>query len=74
MAGRLLLRVATSVHDSSGALEMVLRVAAEQLTDVIVVGVHGRSAFDRLVFGSTTEHILRRARCPVLAVPAPDGP
>jgi nucleotide-binding universal stress UspA family protein len=54
------------------AYKEILRVAAECQADVIVLGVHGRNAFDRLVFGSTTEHIIRRARCPVLAVPAPD--
>jgi nucleotide-binding universal stress UspA family protein len=32
------------------------------------MGVHGRNAPDRLVFGSTTEHIIRRATCPVLTV------
>jgi nucleotide-binding universal stress UspA family protein len=48
----------------------ILRVAAERKADLIVLGVHGRNAFDRLVFGSTTEHVIRRAMCPVLAVPA----
>jgi nucleotide-binding universal stress UspA family protein len=48
----------------------ILRVASERQADLIVLGVHGRSAFDRLVFGSTTEHVIRRATCPVLAVPA----
>ena len=56
------------------AYKEILRVAAERQADVIVVGVHGRNALDRLVFGSTTEHIIRRARCAVLAVPAPDRP
>jgi nucleotide-binding universal stress UspA family protein len=56
------------------AYKEILRVAAECQADVIVLGVHGRNAFDRLVFGSTTEHIIRRARCPVLAVPASDHP
>ena len=56
------------------AYKEILRVAAERQADLIVLGVHGRNAFDRLVFGSTTEHIIRRARCPVLAVPAPDRP
>jgi nucleotide-binding universal stress UspA family protein len=52
------------------AYKEILRAAVERQTDLIVVGVHGRNAFDRLVFGSTTEHIVRRATCPVLAVPA----
>lgn len=48
----------------------ILRVAKERQADLIVLGVHGRNAFDRLVFGSTTEHVVRRATCPVLAVPS----
>lgn len=50
----------------------ILRIAAERQIDLIVLGVHGRNAVDRLVFGSTTEHILRRATCPILTVRAPD--
>ena len=51
------------------AYREILRVANERQADLIVLGVHGRNAFDRLVFGSTTEHIVRRATCPVLTVP-----
>jgi nucleotide-binding universal stress UspA family protein len=50
----------------------ILRVAAERLADVIVLGVHGRHALDRLVFGSATEHLVRRATCPVLTVRTAD--
>ena len=46
----------------------ILRVASEQQIDLIVLGVHGRNALDRLVFGSTTEQIVRRATCPVLTI------
>ena len=44
----------------------VLRVAAEQLSDLIVIGIHGRSATDLLFFGSTAQHVVRQATCPVL--------
>lgn len=37
--------------------------------DLLVVGTHGRSGFERLVLGSVTEKILRKAACPVLSVP-----
>jgi nucleotide-binding universal stress UspA family protein len=50
----------------------ILRLARERQIDLIVMGVHGRSAVDRLVFGSTTEHIVRRAACPVLTVRTPE--
>jgi nucleotide-binding universal stress UspA family protein len=33
------------------------------------MGTHGRSGFDRLVYGSVTEKVLHRAPCPVLTVP-----
>lgn len=37
--------------------------------DLIVMGTHGRSGFDRLVHGSVTERVLAHAPCPVLVVP-----
>ena len=46
----------------------VLRVAAEQQSDLIVVGIHGRSATDLLFFGSTAQHVVRQATCPVLTL------
>jgi nucleotide-binding universal stress UspA family protein len=52
------------------AYKAILHEASLRGADVIVVGVHGRNALDRLVFGSTTEHLVRRATCPVLTVPS----
>ena len=52
----------------------LLRIAAERGADLIVMSVHGRTALDRLVFGSTTEQIVRRAECPVLTVRSFDEP
>jgi nucleotide-binding universal stress UspA family protein len=48
----------------------ILRVAAEQGSDLIVIGIHGRGAADRLFFGSTTQHVVRQATCPVLTLRA----
>jgi nucleotide-binding universal stress UspA family protein len=46
----------------------ILAAAADRQVDLIVLGVHGRNALDRLVFGSTAENVVRRATCPVLTV------
>jgi nucleotide-binding universal stress UspA family protein len=40
-------------------------------TDLIVMGTHGRSGFERLVLGSVTEKVIHKATCPVLTVPRP---
>jgi nucleotide-binding universal stress UspA family protein len=62
--------VATAVGEGA-AHRQILRLAAEQTADLIVMGVHGRGAIDRLVFGSNTARVIRGATCPVLIVPSP---
>jgi nucleotide-binding universal stress UspA family protein len=32
------------------------------------MGVHGRNPIDLALFGSTTNHVVRRAPCPVLTL------
>ena len=39
--------------------------------NLIVMGTHGLRGIERLMLGSVTERVLRRARCPVLAVRKP---
>lgn len=46
----------------------ILRVAAEAGAQLIVMGVAGRGAISTMVFGSTTNQVLRGAGCPVLTV------
>jgi nucleotide-binding universal stress UspA family protein len=46
----------------------ILRVAEEQTADLIVIGIHGRGPVDRLLFGSTAQHLVRQASCPVLTL------
>ena len=46
----------------------ILRVAAENASDVIVIGVHGRGVVDLFFFGSTAQHVVRQAACPVLTM------
>lgn len=46
----------------------ILGIAAEDSADLIVMGVHGRNALDLMLFGSTTNQVVRRATCPVLTL------
>jgi nucleotide-binding universal stress UspA family protein len=52
--------------------ETVLRIAREQASDVIVVGVRRSGKVSRWISGSTTEALLRRSPCCVLTVPEPE--
>jgi nucleotide-binding universal stress UspA family protein len=46
----------------------ILDTAKTTSADVIVMGVRGRGAIDLAAFGSTTNEVVRRASCPVVAV------
>jgi nucleotide-binding universal stress UspA family protein len=46
----------------------ILRVAEERKADLLVIGIHGRGAVDRMLFGSTAQHLVRQASCPVLTL------
>jgi nucleotide-binding universal stress UspA family protein len=59
------------VADRPGAghiLDLIDRLGC----DLIVMGTHGRSWLKHRLFGSLTEEVVRRARCPVMVVKAPE--
>jgi nucleotide-binding universal stress UspA family protein len=45
--------------------------AAHQNIDIVSMGTHGRRGLEYILFGSTTEKVLRTAPCSVLAVRMP---
>ena len=56
---------------AEGSVAGVIEEFARDLpADLVVMGTHGRSGFERLLLGSVTERVLRKAPCPVLTVPA----
>lgn len=46
----------------------ILEVADSEGADLIVIGVRGRNPLDLTLLGSTTNHVVRRASCPVLTL------
>jgi universal stress protein A len=54
--------------------EEIIRVATEQKISLIVIGTHGRTGLDHLIFGSTAERVVRSAPCPVLTIRLPVTP
>jgi nucleotide-binding universal stress UspA family protein len=59
------------VADQGNASDLILSYAQTHNIDLIVMGTHGRRGFDRLVLGSTTDRVMRRACSPVLVVSNP---
>lgn len=49
--------------------ECIIQVASEDGTDLIVMGSTGTSSATDIVWGSTTERVVRNSKTPVLAVP-----
>jgi nucleotide-binding universal stress UspA family protein len=66
------LDVKLSLREGPAAAEIVDEAAATS-ADLVVMGTHGRSGFERLMVGSVTEKVLRKAPCPVLTVSWPAG-
>jgi nucleotide-binding universal stress UspA family protein len=52
--------------------EEILKFAADEKIDMIVMGTYGRVGIERLIFGNTAERVVRRAPCPVLTVKKPE--
>lgn len=52
------------------AVEEILSSADAQGADLLVMTTHGKHGFLDALRGSTTEHVVRGARCPILAVPS----
>jgi nucleotide-binding universal stress UspA family protein len=52
------------------AYRQILATADDERAGLIVMGVRGRGALNRFLFGSTTEHVIREAHCPVLTLHA----
>jgi nucleotide-binding universal stress UspA family protein len=48
----------------------ILRVGERSQADLIVIATHGVTGFNKLVFGSVTEKVVRLAHCPVLVLRA----
>jgi nucleotide-binding universal stress UspA family protein len=74
--------VTTEVVVGAGA-RTIVRYAAEQPFDLIVMGTHGRTGLAHLIMGSVAEAVVRTANCPVFSThdaaeeaqePRPTGP
>jgi len=57
------------IHRYGQPTEAILRTSTAAGADLIVMGSHGRTGVQRLLFGSVTEAVVRRSATPVLVAP-----
>jgi nucleotide-binding universal stress UspA family protein len=55
-------------HGDAGA--EIVRLAADEAADLIVIATHGTTGWRHAMFGSVAEKVVRLARRPVLTIPA----
>jgi nucleotide-binding universal stress UspA family protein len=56
-------------YEASKAQHEILKSAAEENADLIVLSTHGRSGMAKLLLGSVTEQVLKSSTVDVLAIP-----
>lgn len=63
----------TSAVREGHPAEQILQAARAQEADLVVAGMRGLNAFERLLAGSVSSALLRGAECSVLLAPGPDA-
>lgn len=58
----------TAHYRAGKAAQEVVQLAVDVDADLILVGTRGKTGVKRMVLGSVSETILRKARCPVMVV------
>ncbi len=56
--------------ESAEPAEQIVVYAEDEEIDLVVMGTHGRRGVDRMLFGSVTEEVVRKAPCPTFTVRA----
>ena len=53
--------------------EEIVKIASTENVDMVVLGTHGRSGLDHILFGSTAEKVVRKSPVPVLSIRTPEA-
>jgi nucleotide-binding universal stress UspA family protein len=60
-------KLETSVELGAPA-EKILAFVKQENVDMIIMGSHGRTGLDRVIFGSVADKVVKSASCPVLTI------
>jgi nucleotide-binding universal stress UspA family protein len=59
---------ASGVYRRGAAADEIVRTAAAEQADLIIMSTHGRTGLTHALMGSVAESVVRRAVCPVMTV------
>jgi len=60
--------IKSQIISSKSVVNDIVNYAKSRKYDLIVIGSHGRTGFDKLLLGSIANGVSQKARCPVLIV------
>jgi len=60
--------VAIDILESNSVVKQIVSFAKSKKVDLIIMGTHGRTRWDKLIFGSVANGVSQRVNCPVLLV------
>ena len=60
--------ITIDVLESNVIVKKIVSIAKSKKVDLIIMGAHGRTGWDKLILGSVTDGVSHRIRCPVLIV------
>ncbi|NNM02782.1 MAG: universal stress protein [Nitrosopumilus sp.] len=60
--------IKTQIITSKSVVSDIVTFAKSRKHDLIVIGSHGRTGFDKVLLGSVANGVSQKARCPVLIV------
>jgi len=59
---------ASGVYRRGAAADEIVRAAASEQADLVIMSTHGRTGLTHVLMGSVAESVVRRAPCPVMTV------
>ena len=60
--------VKSQILTSESAVKDIVNFAKSRKHDLVVIGSHGRTGFDKLLLGSVANGVSHKAKCPILIV------
>ena len=68
LAGKKDVNMTSKIIRASSVVKEIVSFAKSHKIDLVVMGSHGRTGFDKLLLGSVTSGVSQKVNCPVLIV------